>query len=409
MSRSPMSRLRENLLQSVFAALNLALTAPSVYLWLGLPVVMRQHGWSGLEIGLFQLAGLPAVFKFVLAVPVERLRFRGGHYRAWAVLLCLGFAAVLGLLAQRALLADRLALYVLAVAAALMSTWADIPVNALAIRLLPAAARVRAGGLRSAALSLGAIVGGGLMLLVQAKWGWAAPFWVMAGLLVAGVLALLCVNEGDAAASSPVQGVSNGRARGYFAQPGAAAWTVLLLACFPFIGAAWFFLKPLLLDRGFALPQVAWLVGVGGGLVAAVASMVAAAVIRRAGVERAVPGVALLCCLCIALLAALVGLHAPPAWLAVGALLIALAMGAAASLAFGLMMFFARDGHHAADYGLQASLFALSRLVVPVAAGFLLDRTGYAGMLAGLAVAMGGVFVFALGARRAIGRGVAAG
>ena len=49
-----------------FGWLHLALTAPSVYLWLGLPLVMRQHGWSGTAIGLFQLAGLPALIKFCL-------------------------------------------------------------------------------------------------------------------------------------------------------------------------------------------------------------------------------------------------------------------------------------------------------------------------------------------------------
>lgn len=399
-----MSGRRDNLLQALFAGLNLVTTAPSVYLWLGLPVVMRQHGWSGLEIGLFQLAGLPAVFKFLLAAPVERYRFRSGHYRGWAVLLCLGFAAVLALLGQRELLSDRSTLYVLAVAAALMATWADIPVNALAIRLLPASQRLRAGGLRSAALSLGAIVGGGLMLLVQARWGWAAPFRLMALSLVLGAVALLCVDERAEAAPAPLQGVSTGRAQGYLAQPGAGAWTAMLLLCFPFIGTAWFFLKPLLLDRGFAVPQVAWLVGVGGGLVAAAASVAAAAVIRRLGVARAVPGITLLAFLCIAWLAAVVALRAPPAWLVAAALLVALAMGAAASLAFGLMMFFARAGHQAADYGLQSSLFALSRLAVPVAAGLLLDRAGYEGMLCGLALAMGAVFVFALRSSDAIGR-----
>jgi PAT family beta-lactamase induction signal transducer AmpG len=46
---------------------------------------------------------------------------------------------------------------------------------------------------------------------------------------------------------------------------------------------------------------------------------------------------------------------------------------------------------------------------VPVGAGFLLDRTGYAGMLCGLALAMGGVFVFALRGSGAIGRTAAPG
>ena len=35
------------MLQALFGWLHFALTAPSVYLWLGPPLVMRQHGWSG--------------------------------------------------------------------------------------------------------------------------------------------------------------------------------------------------------------------------------------------------------------------------------------------------------------------------------------------------------------------------
>ena len=46
--------------QMVFGLLHLAMTAPMIYLALGLPLLMRQHGWSGLDIGLFQLAGIPA-------------------------------------------------------------------------------------------------------------------------------------------------------------------------------------------------------------------------------------------------------------------------------------------------------------------------------------------------------------
>lgn len=71
-------RLRHGLAQALFGWLNLALTAPGVYLWLGLPLVLRQHGWSGTALGLFQLASLPTVFKFLLAMPLDRRGARRG-------------------------------------------------------------------------------------------------------------------------------------------------------------------------------------------------------------------------------------------------------------------------------------------------------------------------------------------
>lgn len=370
--------------QLLFGWLNLVLTAPAVYLWLGLPLIMRQHGWSGTDIGLFQLAGLPAVFKFVLAWPVEQ---GGGarRYRYWAIGLCLLFVACLLLIGRQELLSSRGELFVLAFAAALLSTWADIPVNALAIRLLPQAQRLDAGGMRSAALSLGAIVGGGVMLLLQARWGWRAPFFVMSALVLAGVLMLLLLDDRKAASAPAAPVVS---ASGFFAQPAAGRWSVLLMVCFPFIGSAWFYLKPLLLDHGFAPQDVAVLVGVGGGIVAALASFAAARVTARIGVARALPACTLLSTLALAALALAVTGGRSGSVLVAAALLVAIAMGVAATLAFSLMMYFSRQGRQAADYGLQASLFALSRLLLPVLCGMLVDRHGYAAMLGLLALGM---------------------
>lgn len=382
-------RARLAALQALFAWLHLALTAPSVYLWLGLPLLMRQQGWSGVQIGLFQLAGLPAVAKFLLARPVERGPRR---YRAWGVGLCLALAALLVLLGWADLLASPAQLFALAFAAALLATWADIPINALAIRHLPAGEQLRAGALRSAALSLGAIAGGGLMLLVQLRWGWRAPFWVLAGMLVLGAALLWRLKSGPATGrETRVPASLRQDWRGYIAQPGARGWTLLLVLYFPFVGTAWFYLKPLLLDLGFDAQRVAQVAGVGGGMVAAAASGVAAYLARRIGLRRAVPVGAWLGFAALAGLALVAALRPPAAAVFAAAAGVAVAMGYIAALAFALTMHFARPQAAAADYGLQSSLFALSRMLVPAVGGWLLDRAGYAGLLAGLAAAMLGV------------------
>lgn len=379
------------LLQALFGWLHLTLTAPSVYLWLGLPLVMRQHGWSGTAIGLFQLAGLPALLKFALAAPVEA-RGAGGapRYRAWALTLCLGYAAVLLALGWQELLAQRAWLFALACAAALAATWADIPVSALAIRLLPPDERMRAGGVRAAALSLGAIAGGGLMLLVQARWGWRAPFACLAAALASGTLLLAwAVRREPADAPQPQAPRPHLAAlvRGWGAQPGAWRWTVLLVSYFPFIGAAWFYLKPLLLDHGFAPAQAAWLAGIAGGVVAALAGAASPLLTRRIGMARALPLYAGLNVAALALLAVAVRLGAPAAGMAAAVMCVAAAMGASSACVFGLMMHLARPRWQAFDYGWQASLFAGSRMLVPLAAGVALDAAGAAAMLAGLTAA----------------------
>lgn len=397
--------LRHGLAQALFGWLNLALTAPGVYLWLGLPLVLRQHGWSGTAIGLFQLASLPTVFKFLLAMPLDQRGAGRGGYRRWTVALLLAYAAVLLALGWRDLLNDGALLFALAAAAALAGTWADVPVNALAIRVLPAASRAWAGGIRSMALCLGAIAGGGLMLLAQARWGWQAPFLIMAAALALGAaLTLLLRETADTVEAERANGaaLATRQALAYLRLPASRRWLPLLALLFPFIGAGWFYLKPLLLDHGLAPERVAWLVGVVGGAVGALGSIAGARLLKHLGPGLAVPLHAGLGAAALAALALAVGLDAAPAVLVACAMAVAASMGATAALVFGLMMSHARPGLQALDYGIQSSVFALTRIAAPLAAGMLLDIAGAGAMLAALAIGATGVLALAWRQGRAL-------
>jgi len=71
---------------------------------------------------------------------------------------------------------------------------------------------------------------------------------------------------------------------------------------------------------------------------------------------------------------------------------------------FGLMMFFTRNERRAADYGLQASLFVLTRLTFPIGAGVLLDRGGYSLMLTALCCGVLAVLITVLLSGNALSR-----
>jgi MFS transporter, PAT family, beta-lactamase induction signal transducer AmpG len=153
-------------LQLLFGWMNLVLAVPNIYLMFGMPLVMRQHGWTGTEIGLFQLAALPVIFKFILAMPVQRVRLGGGHFVHWLWLLGLLLLALYVGIGGQNLIEHRLPLFALTFAISIAVTWMDIPLNALAVQWLPRAEQLRAGSIRSAALFVGAVVGGGAMLIV---------------------------------------------------------------------------------------------------------------------------------------------------------------------------------------------------------------------------------------------------
>ncbi|WP_287804362.1 MFS transporter [Diaphorobacter sp.] len=369
---------RPVLRHALFGLINFALTAPGIYLWIGLPLVMRQHGWSGAEIGVFQLAGLPAVFKLFLALPVQHWQPRRRPHVRWAWLT--GGCYLVSLLALAALNIDsgKAALFVFTLSASLFATWADIPVNALAIQLFPPTERPLAGSIRSAVTFAGAIVGGGVMLLVEQALGWSAPFFLLAGFLVLALALLGFVDEGDAVPApervSPFAGW-----RSFFRETDARTWGMLLIAYYPPVAVAWIYLKPLLLDHGFAAGEVAWIAGIGGSVLGALTSL-AAGFLPRQRLAAALPWSAAVNALAVALLA-VAAAQGSSLWLLAATALLAIAMGVASALAFALMMEFARSGRHAADYGLQSSIFTFGRVVAAALAGWLLDRYGHPGML----------------------------
>jgi len=387
--------------QLLLGWLNLVLAAPTIYLYMGLPLVMRQHGWSGTEIGLFQLAGVPVMLKFILATPIDRWKLGHTNYRNWGILLFFGhIAALLALATQDIQSANYWSLFTLAMLASLLGTWADVPVNALAIQYLPESERMRAGAVRSAVTGLSAIIGGGLMLVVQTRMGWAWPFWILSGCMLSGVLLMLLFIR---IAGNPAQPVASLAPRvgikhwvSYFTIPKHCAWLPLLLLYFPFLGATWLYIKPLLLDHGFPPENVAWLAGVLGGLVAAGGSMAGGALAKHGGLRRALPICAVLGLVAVSALALAVANNASPSVLIAVVVLIAIAMGANASLVFGLMMYHTRADMNALDYGIQSSLFALMRALIPILMGVILDRLGYVGMLTSIVIALAVVLLFVM-------------
>ena len=378
-------------LQCLFGWMNLVLAVPSIYLMFGLPLIMRQHGWRGVEIGLFQLAALPAVFKFLFAIPVQRVRLGQAHYLRWLMLLSTLLLILFWVIGRENLINEGVTLFALTFAISVIATWADIPLNALVVECLPRSEQFSAGNIRAAALFLGAILGGGVMIVVQSRFGWPAPFLLMSlGLLtgLVGLASLPSLRSPEMAKPANPQSPHDTTAlqdwAGFFDQPGARQWTIVLLTGFPFIGTAWLYLKPLMLDQGMAVESVAFVVGILGGLTGALSSLLAGRLTRTLGVAPAI-GTYLSISLCaLIFLSLVVWADLGSIWLTASVIVVAASMGAVSGLIFGLTMFFTRIERKASDYGLQTTLFTMTRLSLPVAAGLLLDRWGRMAMLSSL-------------------------
>lgn len=386
-----MSKLSYLYLHGVIGWCNFALTSTAIYLYLGLPLIMREHGWSGTEIGLFQMSGLPVLFKFIFASPIDRFRFKQSNYVKWSLVLGCAFLVCLFALSSLDIAETSFkTLFIIALCTSFVVSWLDIPINALAIQRLPEVERPKTGVIRSSVTSLSSVIGGGLMLLVYANYGWAWPFYLFAFMtLLAGMLLVSAgqafppIQEEDAKLL-PTKTLSFfAMWKGYFQRPNMTMWNIILMVYFPFVGAAWLYLKPTMLDMGIELENVAWIASVAG-VVAALASFIYSLYIQKLSPYRSLFSFSIVNVL------ALFGMYmaVSMAWLdwrlMVAVMGLAIALGLSAGVLFGLIMTYSRTTLSASDYGLQSSLFSFTRMLVPISAGIMLDKIGYSGMYLGL-------------------------
>jgi len=236
------------------------------------------------------------------------------------------------------------------------------------------------------------------MLVLHARLGWVAPLLVLAaGMLSCASFALLLktqISPPPLSASHTKVGLKQWL--DWFSVPQHGLWAALLVLYYPLLGAIWVYLKPLMLDYGFAPERIALLVGVFGGLVAAIASMAGSRVSRHIGALKALPLFALCDLLALGALSTAVLLNLGTDVLIVAAMLVAVMLGASAGLVYGLMMQHTRPGLAALDYGIQSSLFVIGRTLVPMLAGVMLDWGGYGGMLGSLMLGLALVLLVCL-------------
>ena len=184
------------------SGLPLALTGATLGLWLA------EAGVSRTTIGLFALVGISYNFKFVWAPLIDRLPIPGlttrlGKRRGWALALqALLALAILGL-AQADPRVDPYGTALFAVLVAFLSASQDIVIDAFRVELLKDEEQGPGAGATQFGYRIGMLASGAGALYLAQFHGWSVAFTVMAGLMVAGMAAVLLAPEPETSGSRP--------------------------------------------------------------------------------------------------------------------------------------------------------------------------------------------------------------
>lgn len=155
----------------------------SMFTLQGLPAVMRHEGLDTSQIGLFYLAMLPWVAKFLWSPWIERYRKKGAYLKNHAVIIFgsqLVLIAILVALCIIGTIESRMTLFVGVFAISLFSSFADIATDGLAIDHLEAKKRYLGNVMQVGGSYLGAVFGGGLFIYATALLEWQTALFGLA-------------------------------------------------------------------------------------------------------------------------------------------------------------------------------------------------------------------------------------
>jgi PAT family beta-lactamase induction signal transducer AmpG len=364
------------LLLGFSSGLPLALTGATLQAWL------TVSGVDLTTIGMFALVGQPYTYKFLWAPLMDRFTIPLlGRRRGWLAVTQLGLLATIAWMGTLAPERSPWLLASLALAVAFLSASQDIVFDAYRTDVLGAEERGAGAAVSVLGYRIAMLVSGGLALIVADDWlGWTGTYWLMAALMLVGVVAAWAAEEPSAPPRTPhslEQAVREPLAE-FFGRDG--AWILLAVIVLYKLGDAFAgSLSTAFLIRGpgFSLTEVGvvnkWL-----GVLATIAGALAGGALMARlklyrslilfGVLQAVTNLGYM-------LLALAGKSYALMIAAVAAENLCGGMGTAAFVA--LLMAMCDRRHSATQYALLSALAALGRVYVGPAAGAMAQSLGW--------------------------------
>ncbi len=141
-----------------------------------LPVIMRQQNFSLETIGMLQLLKLPWILKFLWSPAVDRTTYRLNDFKRWIFSSELIYASIILAVSFLDFHTTPYLIIGLIILSFIASATQDIATDSLAVLSFNKGDKSLANSMQSMGSFAGAMLGGGLLLLLYHKFGWAISY-----------------------------------------------------------------------------------------------------------------------------------------------------------------------------------------------------------------------------------------
>ncbi|TCP49994.1 MFS transporter [Tamaricihabitans halophyticus] len=358
------------------------------FFFLTLGTILLDGGASLQTVALINLLGGIYFGRFLVAPVVDRYGPRRlGHYRGWLLLTQLALVGLLLGLTTLDPIGDLPVLLVLLGLVLVVSVLHDTALNGFAVRLLRESDRGIGNGIIVGSGSASMLIGSGGALLGYAQIGWTGTVLALAAVFLLPLTVLARIAEPPAEQATGARRAAPWRAiAGYFRQPRAAIWTLVVIPLFAM--SEWLATAPqpaMLLGAGWDVSQIAVTQSITT-VVQLGAVIVTGLAISRYGRRRSGLVAGLLGTASVAGLLPLAAGHGPPLMTTIILTCVAIAYGAKLTWISTVSMDRARKSSASTDYTIPMSI---EGIYVAVASSAGLGVAGLVGFGWLIAIAMG--------------------
>lgn len=347
-----------------------------------LVAILRQSGAALETVSVVYLLGLVWALKLLWAPWVDRYGSRRlGHFRGWLLLMQMTMIGALLAIGCFDPVQEFSSVYALCLLLSFASATQAIAADGLACRLAPPEARGLANGLHAAGGLVGNLLGAGGVLVAYPHVGWTGCTWILAaGTLLTFVQLLFFREPVTRHLAAPAVNVA-WRLWVLVLQPGRRGWLAMILFYPLAVSLGYALITPILVDSGWSLDRVGFVVNVVGSLCGIPAAMLAGHLIRRVGRRPVMIGAALLQIPGVVVLVVplLGGTSTGDVAMAVG--LFFLCYNPAVTVISTLMMDYAEKASPATDFSSQYSLYMLFSIVAVTLGTAIAGQVGYMAVL----------------------------
>ncbi|QKF58513.1 MFS transporter [Aliarcobacter lanthieri] len=359
----------------LFSVLFTAILTPMIFFVMGLPMILQIKGFDASLIGLFQLAGLPMVFKFLMSPPIDKIVFEKKHYKKWTFYIGIAYIILLLIVSFLSLEENIYYVFIAILLTAFISTFMDIPLNALAIKTFKKEERISAGSYKISAYSMASLLGGGIFLLIFNHLGWNLTFILMASFIIFSLFALYFIEENDEIIDS--QKISLKNIITFFKQKDIGIWVFILSFYFVPISALWVFMKPYLISKGIKPDDVAIYVGVYGSFIAILGGALSNYIGQNFSKKSLLMIFMFFNIFSTSLLIFIEFYNLTFYYLLICVTFVALAIALSSAIVFSMIMDYSRKESRAIDYSIQSSIFSFTRIISAIIAGIIVSNFGF--------------------------------